>query len=112
MNYITPVGFRDVMSDEALVREDLTARVRACFAQKGYRPVETPTLEVLDVMEAGGHVPEAPFKFFDSHGCAPTLPCRLPACAQRAEWLRASHCAYAIPSVYSVRKRQRLLLAN
>ena len=68
MNYITPVGFRDVMSDEALVREDLTARVRACFAQKGYRPVETPTLEVLDVMEAGGHVPEAPFKFFDSHG--------------------------------------------
>ena len=68
MNYITPVGFRDVMSDEALVREDLTARVRTCFAQKGYRPVETPTLEVLDVMEAGGHVPEAPFKFFDSHG--------------------------------------------
>ncbi len=42
MNYITPVGFRDVMSDEALVREDLTARVRACFAQKGYRPVEHP----------------------------------------------------------------------
>ena len=47
MNYITPVGFRDVMSDEALVREDLTARVRACFAQKGYRPVETPTLEAV-----------------------------------------------------------------
>lgn len=68
MNYITPVGFRDMMSDEALVREDLISRVRACFAAKGYRPVETPTLEVLDVMEAGGHVPEAPFKFFDSHG--------------------------------------------
>lgn len=68
MNYVTPVGFRDVMSDEALVREELTARVRTCFAEKGYRPVETPTLEVLDVMEAGGHVPEAPFKFFDSHG--------------------------------------------
>lgn len=68
MNYVTPVGFRDVMSEEALVREDLTARVRQCFAAKGYRPVETPTLEVLDVMEAGSHVPEAPFKFFDSHG--------------------------------------------
>lgn len=68
MNYTTPVGFRDVMSEEALVREDLTARVRACFAEKGYLPIETPTLEVLDVMEAGGHVPEAPFKFFDSHG--------------------------------------------
>lgn len=68
MNYITPVGFRDMMSDEAQVREDLISRVRTCFAAKGYRPVETPTLEVLDVMEAGGHVPEAPFKFFDSHG--------------------------------------------
>lgn len=68
MNYVTPIGFRDVMSEEALVREELTARVRRCFAEQGYRPVETPTLEVLDVMEAGGHVPEAPFKFFDSHG--------------------------------------------
>lgn len=68
MNYVTPVGFRDVVSEEALVREELTSRVRACFAARGYLPVETPTLEVLDVMEAGGHVPEAPFKFFDSHG--------------------------------------------
>ena len=68
MNYVTPVGFRDVVSEEALVREELTSRVKACFAAKGYLPVETPTLEVLDVMEAGGHVPEAPFKFFDSHG--------------------------------------------
>ncbi len=68
MNFVTPVGFRDVMSDEALVRENLTARVQRCFSAQGYLPVETPTLEVLDVMEAGGHVPEAPFKFFDSHG--------------------------------------------
>ena len=52
MNYVTPVGFRDVVSEEALVREELTSRVRACFAARGYLPVETPTLEVLDVMEA------------------------------------------------------------
>ena len=32
MNYITPVGFRDVMSDEALVREDLTALRRRDIA--------------------------------------------------------------------------------
>ena len=50
MNYVTPVGFRDVVSEEALVREELTSRVKACFAAKGYLPVETPTLEVLDVM--------------------------------------------------------------
>ena len=68
MNFVTPVGFRDVMSDEALVRENLTFRVQRCFFVQGYLPIETPTLEVLDVMEAGGHVPEAPFKFFDSHG--------------------------------------------
>ena len=68
MNFVTPVGFRDVMSDEALVRENLTFRVQRCFSAQGYLPIETPTLEVLDVMEAGGHVPEAPFKFFDSHG--------------------------------------------
>lgn len=68
MDFVTPVGFRDVMSDEALVREELTTKVQALFAQSGYKPVETPTLEVLNVMEAGGHIPAAPFKFFDSHG--------------------------------------------
>ena len=80
MNYVTPVGFRDVVSEEALVREELTSRVRACFAARGYLPVETPTLEVLDVMEAGGHVPEAPFKFLL---CVLTLPCRLRVCVHR-----------------------------
>lgn len=68
MDFVTPVGFRDVMSDEALVREELTTKVQSLFAQNGYKPVETPTLEVLNVMEAGGHIPAAPFKFFDSHG--------------------------------------------
>lgn len=68
MDFVTPVGFRDVMSDEALAREELTTKVQTLFAQNGYKPVETPTLEVLNVMEAGGHIPAAPFKFFDSHG--------------------------------------------
>lgn len=68
MNFVTPIGFRDVISDEALVREDLTYRVQQCFAKHGYKPIETPTLEVLDVMEAGGRVPTSPFKLFDSRG--------------------------------------------
>lgn len=68
MNFVTPIGFRDVISDEALVREELTYRVQQCFAEHGYKPIETPTLEVLDVMEAGGHVPASPFKLFDSRG--------------------------------------------
>ena len=31
-------------------------------------PVETPTLEIMDVMNAGGRVPGTPFKLFDSRG--------------------------------------------
>lgn len=68
MNFDTPVGFRDVLGDEALAREQLQRVCQDVFTAEGYRPVETPTLEVLDVMEAGGHVPETPFKFFDSRG--------------------------------------------
>lgn len=68
MNYVTPVGFRDIMGAEAQVRESLTSKVRALLDAQGYRPVETPTLEVLDVMKAGGHVPNSPFRFFDSYG--------------------------------------------
>ncbi len=68
MNYVTPIGFRDIMGAEAQVREDLTSKVRALLDAQGYRPIETPTLEVLDVMKAGGHVPNSPFKFFDSYG--------------------------------------------
>ena len=115
MNYVTPIGFRDVMSEEALVREELTARVRRCFAERGYRPVETPTLEVLDVMEAGGHVPEAPFKFFDSHGdllaMRPDVTMQI-ACAQRAPKPSPSRCGCAIRSVFSARNRPRLLRVN
>lgn len=68
MNFVTPSGFRDVLVDEATRRERITAAVRELFAGYGYAPVETPTLEVLDVMRAGGRVPGTPFKFFDSQG--------------------------------------------
>ena len=68
MNVVTPSGFRDVLVDEATRRERIVADVRDLFASRGYAPVETPTLEVLDVMRAGGHVPGTPFKFFDSQG--------------------------------------------
>lgn len=68
MNYVTPSGFRDVLSDEALLREQVSQDVLRLFASRGYAPVETPTLEVLDVMQAAGHVPATPFRFFDSQG--------------------------------------------
>lgn len=68
MNFTTPSGFRDVLSDEALQRERITRDVQQCFADQGYVPLETPTLEVMDVLQAGGRLPDALFKFFDSKG--------------------------------------------
>lgn len=68
MNLVTPTGFRDVLSEEAVAREDIAREVQACFAARGYAPIETPTLEVMDVMRAGGRVPGSPFKFFDARG--------------------------------------------
>ncbi len=68
MDMVTPAGFRDVLSQEAQTREGITDAVRSLFSQKGYVPIETPTLEVMDVMRAGGHLSGAPFKFFDSQG--------------------------------------------
>jgi len=68
MEFTTPTGFRDVLADEAAERERLARRVQDLFAQQGYVPIETPTLESMPVMEAGGRVPSSPFKFFDATG--------------------------------------------
>lgn len=68
MNLVTPVGFRDVLGKEAKERERIERLVQDLFALHGFEPIETPTLEVLDVLRAGGRVPTSPFKFFDSRG--------------------------------------------
>ena len=68
MDMVTPAGFRDVLAQEAAERERISAAVRDLFSSRGYAPIETPTLEVMDVMRAGGHMTGVPFKFFDSQG--------------------------------------------
>lgn len=68
MNLVTPSGFRDILAEEAIVRERITRSVQQLFADRGYLPIETPTLEVMDVMRAGGRLPGSSFKFFDSRG--------------------------------------------
>ena len=68
MDMVTPAGFRDVLAQEAAERERISAAVRDLFSSRGYVPIETPTLEVMDVMRAGGHMTGVPFKFFDSQG--------------------------------------------
>lgn len=68
MNLVTPAGFRDVLPLEAKARETLMRSVQDCFQEAGYDPIETPTLEVFDVVKAGAHVPASPFKLFDARG--------------------------------------------
>ena len=73
MEYTTPQGFRDVLADEAVERERIARRVQDLFAQAGYAPIETPTLESMAAMEAGGRIPSSPFKFFDATGDLVTM---------------------------------------
>lgn len=68
MNFVTPQGFRDVLTDEAALREQAARSVQELMAARGYAPVETPTLEVMDVLQSGGRIPGSPFKFFDAQG--------------------------------------------
>lgn len=68
MDYITPQGFRDVLPSEARAREIIEQEVQAAFASAGYEPIETPSLEMMSVLEAGGRIPGSPFKFFDAQG--------------------------------------------
>ena len=68
MDMVTPAGFRDVLAQEAAERERISSAVRDLLSSRGYAPIETPTLEVMDVMRAGGHMTGVPFKFFDSQG--------------------------------------------
>jgi len=73
MEYTTPSGFRDVLADEARAREVLQRAMQDCFAERGYVPIETPTLESMAVMQAGGRLPSSPFKFFDAQGDLVTM---------------------------------------
>lgn len=73
MDYTTPSGFRDVLADEAAERERIARSVADLFASRGYVPIETPTLESMAVMQAGGRVPASPFKFFDATGDLVTM---------------------------------------
>lgn len=68
MKLVTPSGFRDILSAEAAERERITREVQDLFAEHGFLPIETPTLEIMDVVSQGARLPSSPFKFFDSKG--------------------------------------------
>lgn len=64
----TPRGMRDVLPEEALWRERITAAVSGCFARAGYLPVETPALEERDLLTEADAAPETTFRLFDGDG--------------------------------------------
>ena len=64
----TPRGFKDVLPDEARWREEITKRAQSVLSSWGYAPIETPSLEILKVLELGGQLNKTPFRLFDSDG--------------------------------------------
>jgi ATP phosphoribosyltransferase regulatory subunit len=65
---VTPRGFKDVLPEEARWRESITTRAQQVLSSWGYAPIETPTLEVLAVLEQGGQLTQTPFRLFDADG--------------------------------------------
>lgn len=43
-------GFRDMLPEQALLRQSIVSRFRSIFESHGYEPIETPVLEYLDVL--------------------------------------------------------------
>lgn len=69
MRPVTPRGFRDVLPAEAAEREAITASVGAVFSAWGYERVETPVVEVYDVLQAAaGDLEGTAFRLFDVDG--------------------------------------------
>ena len=63
---VTPRGFKDVLPSEARWREAIISATRNALSLWGYAPIETPTLEVLEVLEQGGEITSTPFRLFDT----------------------------------------------
>lgn len=62
----TPWGFRDILPEEAQVREEIADTVRGCLRRHGCLPVETPLLEDKGSLDEGGRMADTPFKLFDA----------------------------------------------
>lgn len=63
---VTPRGFKDVLPSEARWRESIVSATRQTLSLWGYAPIETPTLEILEVLELGGELTSTPFRLFDT----------------------------------------------
>lgn len=66
----TPVGIRDLLPDETHEKRCLESDLRALFSRYGYREIETPGLEYLNVYRVGNGFAdeEELFKLTDANG--------------------------------------------
>lgn len=63
-----PKGVRDLLPDEVKIRRNLEKKAIQLFSSFGYEEVITPTVEFLEVVEAGGNMREKLFLFMDREG--------------------------------------------
>ena len=112
----TPRGFRDILAEEALARENIIDVTKGTFSRNGYLPVETPLLEDRATLERAGRIKGSPFRLFDSDGrllmLRPdlTLPiARLAAARVRESDLpvRLRYCAPVVREQESLRGQPR-----
>jgi len=62
-------GFRDFLPDAMLARESIMDGARAVFRSFGFRPIDTPALEYLDILTGkGGEETDRQLYRFEDHG--------------------------------------------
>jgi len=61
-------GFRDYLPDDMMLRQRLTDIFRTVFERHGFEPIDTPTLEYLDVLTGKAGENEKLMYHFEDHG--------------------------------------------
>lgn len=69
-NVYTPEGVQDILEEECYWKKELESKARTLFRQKGYKEIETPSIEFYDVYSDRQKMlsQETMFKFYDKEG--------------------------------------------
>lgn len=106
-------GFRDFLPQEALARQYLEKKIRRVFESWGYDPIETPTLEPLELFEGQIGEDEKLFYKFQDQGkrqVALRYEQTVPACrvvSQYSQRLAMPFKRYQIQPAFRAEKPQR-----
>ncbi len=70
LKYHTPEGVMDFLPEECSAKEAIEKKISDAFSSYGYKSIQTPAFEYIDVYaaDAGDVSPQKLFKFFDSQG--------------------------------------------